>query len=181
MENQTTNIIFPDLHPIPSISSSFPINSTDVPVIPSADSFSLLALEQPDPADWSNSDGTLNAHRIVQAILMLLHYTVVLPLFVLCSLAFVRWLRRMGMLRDQNANRLLRQPPEPPTQLFKPSTSLNGRSSTAAVDAVVKTAADAASIVLPMMLVDEMVAMNSTSDDNDADDRDHRAKNRTKY
>lgn len=107
--------------------------------------FSSLTLERPDRYHWSSSNHP--HHRPLITALVLLHYTLILPLFALCLLALVRWLRRQGGLLTTR-------------QLFRdarpPSTTGNIGTSLAAElpPFVYEAAASAASTIIPMMLRD---------------------------
>uniref|UniRef100_A0A914HPM1 Uncharacterized protein n=1 Tax=Globodera rostochiensis TaxID=31243 RepID=A0A914HPM1_GLORO len=61
----------------------------------------LLTLDRPEPDAWRD---TPTLQRTLHALVLLLHYSVVLPLFALCCLILLRWMRKRGLLVDRRRN-----------------------------------------------------------------------------
>lgn len=73
--------------------SAIPLNVSGESQNASVASLSTL-VDRPDPTHWSSSNPY---HRALLMMMVLFHYTIILPLFALCWLALIRWLRRQGI------------------------------------------------------------------------------------
>uniref|UniRef100_A0A183BRD8 Transmembrane protein n=1 Tax=Globodera pallida TaxID=36090 RepID=A0A183BRD8_GLOPA len=57
--------------------------------------------------DDSMNNGDANYMHILQALLLFVNYAIVLPMFLLCWMAIVRWLRHSGYISERNGNTIV--------------------------------------------------------------------------